>query len=239
MPPVAVVCFDLDDTLCVHQLPDRAFYRRAFGRAGADPPFTPAQLRAVGDQRIGPAGSLPEFFTSLFRAAARRVDCGVAPDDPLLVAAGRHAADVAAETAVGFRDGAERALGVAGDRYRVALVTNGRPVTQRSKLADLGIADAFDRILYCHPETGHPPKPDPAPFEAVAAAFDVSPAECVVVGDGHAADVTGAHRAGARSVWTPVDRPHEELPTDPEPAPTRRTTELGRVPALLRSLDGT
>lgn len=238
MPPVEVVCFDLDDTLCVHGLSDREFHRRAFDRAGADPPFTPAQLRAVDDERVGPSGTLSEFFTNLYRAAARRVDDDARPDDALLVEAGRHASDVADESGVRLRPGAERALGAATERYRVALVTNGRPVTQHSKLDDLGIADRFDRTLCCHPETGHPPKPDPAPFETVASWFGVPPEHCVVVGDSHAADVTGAHRVGARSVWTPVDRSHENPPADPEPAPTRRTTDLGQVPALVQSLDG-
>lgn len=238
MPTVEAVCFDLDDTLCVPALSDGEFHRQVAARAGVDPPFTPGQLRAVPDREIAESGSPAGFYTNLYRAAARRHDAGIDPDDPLFGVLGGHASDLSAETGVETRAGAERALTYAREHHHVALVTNGRPETQARKVREEGFTGAFDRILCCHPDGARPPKPDPEPFEWVCDEFGVAPAECVVVGDSLAADVAGAHRVGARSVWTPVTRPHEDLRAEPEPAPTRRVEELGEVPAVLRELDG-
>lgn len=238
MPPVEVVCFDLDDTLCVPALSDGEFHREVAARAGVEPPFTPAQLRAVGDHEIVESASLSGFYTNLYRAAARRDDAGIDPADPLFEALGDHASDLSAETGVEARVGAERALEYAGEHHRVALVTSGRRETQLEKVRELGIEDEFDRILCCHPDGAHPPKPDPAPFESVLAAVGAAPEACVVVGDSLVADVAGAHRVGGRSVWTPVDRPHESLPDDPEPAPTRTVRRMSELPEELAALDG-
>lgn len=237
MPPVEVVCFDLDDTLCVSALSDQEFHDEVAARAGVAPPFTPAQLRAVPDETIAASESLSGFYTELYRAAARKHDAGLDPEDPLFGALGDHASALSAETGVEFRPGARAALDWAGERYRVALVTNGRPETQLRTVRSLGVTEQFDRVLCCHPEAEHPPKPDPAAFEWVCAEFDAAPAACVVVGDSLTADVTGAHRAGARSVWTPVDRPHDDLPATPEPAPTRRVEAPSELPAVLGELD--
>ena len=45
--------------------------------------------------------------------------------------------------------------------------------------------------------------------------------------------MTGANQVGLDSVWVPFDRPHEDLPGDPDPAPTHRLDSLTELPAVL------
>lgn len=237
MPSVEVVCFDLDDTLCVPALSDETFHHRVAERVDTRPPFSAGQLRGVPDDAIEQPATTTEFFTNLYRAAAERYDAEVEPDDPLVERLGEAAGELSAAVGVEFRDGARRALEFAHDHSRVALVTNGRPETQSPKLRQLGIADEFDRVLCCHPGGACPPKPAPEPFEWVCSDFEIAPETCVMVGDSHPADVVGAHGAGLRSVWTPTNRPHEAPPGDPEPAPTRRIEAMARLPGVLSEMD--
>jgi len=66
------------------------------------------------------------------------------------------------------------------------------------------------------------PKPHPAPFRRALDAVDATPERSVYVGDSLEADVAGANDRGMTSVWVPFDRPHEDLPADPHPAPDHR-----------------
>lgn len=232
-----VISFDLDETLCLSEKTDREFNAAVFDRAGREPLFTVEQLRSVDSEEIAPSTNLPEFYTNLYRAAARKFDLGITPEASLLEELGRYAGEVSAETGITFRDGAPTALEYARERYAVALITNGRRDTQTAKLEELGIADAFDQTVFCHPETGDTAKPAPEPFERVIRAFDADPDACVHVGDSHPVDIVGAHRAGFHSVWTPVERPHEDIPTDPDPPPSYRINTLGELPRVLRALE--
>jgi putative hydrolase of the HAD superfamily len=193
-------------------------------------------VRAVPDGAVEQPATT-EFFTNLYRAAAERYDAEVEPDDPLTERLGEAAGERSAAVGVEFRDGPQRAFAFAHDHYRVALVTDGRPETRPPKLRQSGIADEFDRVPCCHPGGACPSKPAPEPFEWTRSDFGIAPGTCVVVGDSRPADVVGAHGAGLRSVWTPANRPHEEPPGDPEPAPTRRTEATARLPGGLRETD--
>jgi len=77
------------------------------------------------------------------------------------------------------------------------------------------------------------PKPDPRLFLAVVAEWQLDPAHVVVVGDGLAADIAGAHAAGMRGVL--VHRAMNPSNTDADEAivPDADLTEIAAVPALL------
>lgn len=223
------VCFDLDSTLCVSEQSDADIHAAVFDRVDPDPFFAPADVRAVDATELPTAHSDREFYEHLYRAICADVG-GDPAHAPALAAA---TVDVVDETAVTFRQGAREALAHVRDRYEVGLVTNGGEAAQTAKLERLGVADAFDATVFCDPGAGIRPKPHPAPFRAALSALDVSTDRCVYVGDSLDHDVTGANHVGLDSVWVPLDRPHEDLPDDPDPAPTHRLDSLTELPAVL------
>ncbi|MFB6189750.1 MAG: HAD family hydrolase, partial [Halapricum sp.] len=235
---VAAVCFDLDDTLCVSARSDAEFHAEVFDRVGVDPIVTPRELRAVPPAAIERESTgntdldgIAEFYTKLYRAAVRTAETDVSPDSPLIEALGRAAGALYDPTAVEFRAGAEATLEYVRDRYEVGLITNGTRETQTTKLDQLGIAGAFETTVFCDPARGIDGKPAREPFELALEGLSASAERTLHVGDSHGEDVLGAHNAGLQSAWAPLDRPHVEPPTDPEPAPTYR------VPSLTDLLD--
>lgn len=233
MPAVDAVCFDLDGTLCLPERSDREFLRAVFEEVGTDPLFTPADLRAIDAEDLGPAEDVTEFYTNLYRATLHEVDAPASPDDPIVEELGTAAGDLYDPAAVRFREGAADALEYARRRYEVGLITNGTRETQQTKLEALGVADAFDAILVCDPDRGIPAKPAPEPFELALNRLGTTAETTVHVGDTLGEDVAGAHEAGLRSVWVPTNRPHEEHPADPEPAPTHRIRSMADLPEIL------
>lgn len=244
MPSVDAVCFDLDGTLCVSERPDHEFNDEVFERAGIDPIFSPRELRAVDPDDVererrlrsstgDPAGGIAEFYTNLYRATVRAIDTDVDPESPLLEELGELAGDLYDPTAVTFREGAEAVLTYARERYEVGLVTNGRRETQRRKLEELGITDTFDAVVICDPSRGIDGKPAREPFEMALADLSTSAENTIHVGDSHGEDVLGAHDVGFQSVWVPVNRPHEQLPSEPDPAPSYRVESLGELRSII------
>ena len=228
MPARDAVLFDLDSTLCVSEQSDHEIHEAVFERVDVEPFFSPADVRAVDGEDIAVADSQRGFYENLYRAVAADVG-GDPAHAPALAEA---TVEVVDETAVRFREGAQRALARAREHAAVSLVTNGGEATQTAKLERLGIADAFDVTVFCDPQAGTPPKPDPAPFREALAALDATPERTVYVGDSLDHDVAGASRIGMVSVWVPLDRPHGEVPDDPEPMPTHRVdspADLKRV----------
>lgn len=93
--------------------------------------------------------------------------------------------------------GASDTLEALGQRYRLALLTDGRPVTQRRKLSLLGMAGFFETIMVTGDLGREFYKPSPEPFKRLTEEMD-SPNKgaLVYVGDNPALDVTGARMAG-------------------------------------------
>lgn len=230
---VDAVCFDLDETLAVSELSDHEFHNTVFERAGVDPLFSPADLRAVDVADLPPAENITEFYANLYRETLSRVDAAVNPESSLVDELSDIAGGLSEETGVVFRDGAREAFEHVRDRYDLALVTNGKQETQLEKLKALGVWDAFDAAVFREPDTSIDGKPATEPFEIVLSELSVSPERAVFVGDSHGEDIVGAHRAGLHSVWTPMNYEHEELPEDPEPAPTYRTDVMHELTTLL------
>lgn len=234
MPRPDAICFDLDSTLCLSTQSDHEIYEAVFDRAGIEPLFTPADLRAVDSSDVETAESDVEFYTNLYRATVRQLSDDLDVEESLLADLAEITADVVDQTAVEFREGAAQALEYARDQYdAVGLITNGGEETQTAKLRRLGIADAFDVRVFCDPREGIEPKPATEPFELALGELDATPEQTVYVGDDHSADVVGAHRAGLQSVWAPPNRPHETLPTDPAPEPTYRLASLAEFSTVL------
>ena len=85
------------------------------------------------------------------------------------------------------------------DGWRVAILTNGLPATQRAKVAALGLEGRVDAVLYAEE---HAPggKPSRAAFDAALAAIGVSSDRAVFIGDDLVRDIHGARAAGLSTV---------------------------------------
>lgn len=189
---VEAVFFALDGTICEYRDPPNELLARSFDELGVEPLFTAEAYRERLFSQVVTDETLAErreaAFASLAESAGR---------DP---AVGRRLAAVYASMR-DHRDvrplpGALDAVESLGERYRLALVSNGGPEIQDGKLDELGIADAFETVVYAGYETA--PKPEPNPFLEALYALDVTPRRVVHVGDSPRADVWGADAAGLR-----------------------------------------
>ena len=85
------------------------------------------------------------------------------------------------------------------DGWRVAILTNGLPATQRAKVEALGLESRVDAVLYAeeHVVGG---KPSRAAFDAALAAVNVPASRAVFIGDDLVRDIQGARAAGLFTV---------------------------------------
>ena len=85
------------------------------------------------------------------------------------------------------------------DGWRVAILTNGLPATQRAKVEALGLEPRVDAVLYAEE---HAPggKPSRAAFDAALAAVGVPASSAVFIGDDLVRDIQGARAAGLFTV---------------------------------------
>ena len=83
--------------------------------------------------------------------------------------------------------------------WRIAVLTNGLPSVQASKVAALDLARLVDHVLYAE-QYAPGGKPAPAAFQAAVARLGLPAEWCLVVGDDPVNDIQGARRAGLRAV---------------------------------------
>ena len=203
------VVFDLDGTLCRHDQDADEVYFGAFERAGEDPFGAPADLWAALDGAPDPQDRLG-YLRDGFGAVADRHGRRDADVDAL--ARGFDA--VVDNGAVSFLDGAEDGLAAARDRAAVGLMTNGPEHRQSTKLASLGLEDAFDAVVYA----GDMPrrKPHADPFDRTVAELSVSASSTLYVGNSLEYDVAGAQGAGLPVAWCPEDGDADAGTYDPD-----------------------
>jgi putative hydrolase of the HAD superfamily len=211
--PVDAVLFDVDDTLCRYRRSGAELLSLAFDRVGVEPFFE------VGDYHE----RYPEFAATADDVDSLREACFAAlaeerGRDPAL---GRRVAAAFADER-DHRDvrplaGAIEAVERLGADHRIAVVTNGAPSMQRRKLGGLGLADAFDAVVFAGYDSA--PKPDSEPFGRALRALSVRPERAVHVGNSLRSDVAGAHAAGVRAAWL-ADGRTTGAGTGTAPAPT-------------------
>ena len=85
------------------------------------------------------------------------------------------------------------------EKYRLAILTNGSPISQRRKLESTGILDMFE-LSVVSGEVGID-KPDPRIFDVMCEKLNVEPAECLYIGDNYVNDVLGARNAGWNAIY--------------------------------------
>ncbi len=81
-------------------------------------------------------------------------------------------------------------------RYRLAILTNNNEVQANRILQALKVQDLFDRVFTYN--SFRTMKPNPKTFREAARAMDVSPNECLVVGDRYSVDLIPAQDLGMK-----------------------------------------
>jgi putative hydrolase of the HAD superfamily len=232
-PPVALVAFDLDDTLFA----ERAFVRSGFRAvsdyllaagiarqplAGALEAAFEAGIRGrtfdhvLGEAGIEPAPDLIERLVRVYRThrwpgGGRRPDIRLYPD-------------------------ADRALArLRAEGARLGLISDGAVEAQQTKVEALGLAARLDAIILTGAWGPEFSKPHPRAFRDLAARLAVEPAACVYVADNPRKDFGGPVRAG----WRPsvrIRRPdgfHRGVPLPPDAAVAATVETLDDLPRVL------
>lgn len=94
---------------------------------------------------------------------------------------------------------AEATLRRCAGRFRLALLTNGAPRLQWSKIEGSGFARFFEQIVVSG-DFGVG-KPDPAIYRHLLERVGLPPSAALMVGNSLPNDVVGAQQAGLRAVW--------------------------------------
>jgi len=97
--------------------------------------------------------------------------------------------------------------------WRIAVLTNGLPSVQASKVKALDLAPHVDHVLYAE-SYYRGGKPAREAFEAALLALDVPADRCLCVGDDAECDINGAHRAGIRAVHVAHAGAHAAVTAD-------------------------
>ena len=85
------------------------------------------------------------------------------------------------------------------EKYRLAILTNGSPISQRRKLESTGILNMFE-LSVVSGEAGID-KPDPRIFDVMCERLNVKPEDCLYIGDNYVNDVLGARNAGWKAIY--------------------------------------
>jgi putative hydrolase of the HAD superfamily len=108
---------------------------------------------------------------------------------------------------------------------RLALITNGAAVAQRSKVERFALAELFDAILI-EGEVGYG-KPDPRVYQRALDALRVEGSDAWMVGDNPDWDVGPPQRLGVLGIW--LDRWGRGLPDDHPVRPDRVIRQLAEL----------
>lgn len=129
-----------------------------------------------------------------------------------------------------YIDGADEAMQELRKHYKLAMVTNGIPDVQRTKVRNTQLDELFD-VVVISGELGFG-KPDPRIYAETLDRLGLTADECIMVGDNFRRDVAGAQDAGIRGVWISIGRPSP----DPSVTPWLTIESLAELPARLAAL---
>ena len=195
MKRIAAISFDLDETLLYYRRSAAELLALSFETCGIDPFFSAEEYVATFDEHTGTVDSIEEVRSACFTALARErgYDPEIGSELAAVYSKNRDHRNVM------LYPGAVEVLGSLGAQYPLALITNGPRSSQMEKIAETGIDEWFDIMVFAGEDTA--PKPDPEPFEVVCTELDVPPAATVHIGNSLESDVAGAASAGLRAVW--------------------------------------
>jgi putative hydrolase of the HAD superfamily len=184
------LAFDLDDTLYLERDYVASGFRAAAAWCAATFGGDPEIIAAEFQQHFADGRSGAIFDEWLARRSLARETYLPA----LLSAYREHKPEIQPLS------GARECLVELARRYQLALITDGSPERQRSKLEGLGLADLFNIVVISDEIAPDARKPDPRPFRIAAERLGLAPARIVYLGDNPLKDFLGARRAGLGSV---------------------------------------
>jgi putative hydrolase of the HAD superfamily len=189
LDPIRAVGFDLDYTLWDQAEFHRTFFQDQAGAFGRRLGCGPRQFVLAGAAALD---QLTPAHDGLFD----RVLAQLGAWQPRLVAElverfHRHRPPMAPYP--GAREALDR-LRAGG--WRLFLVTDGYPPTQRHKVEALGLAPCFDLLVFTSELPDGHQKPSPAPFRLASDQLGLPPDQCLYVGDHPALDVPGPRSLG-------------------------------------------
>ncbi|MER3389209.1 MAG: HAD family hydrolase [Microcella sp.] len=257
---IRVVLFDLDDTLMAHTRAvdlaiERAQEIAGGGFAADDRAAVRSRWRELEERHYARylSGELDNLGQRIHRARDLHAPYGIDLDDEA-------ALGWFAEYLDGYRNNwtlfddvlpALHQLEATIDGVRFGIITNGDLAFQTDKLERIALWERLELTavrrdgsvdhatrrgrVVASGELGTP-KPDPAIFDAAAAALDVAPSSCAYIGDRVRTDAVGAHEAGMLGIW--LDRGEARNDTTAEahvtlPAGVPSIRSLLDLPALL------
>lgn len=176
-----------------------------------------AEAIVVDEQQLAAvsADAVASFAPDAYRAMIGTL-CG---DDPAAMVRieRRVRATLAGLDLFQLRPGMETLLPrLAARGLRLATVAN-QPAEALERMRRVGIADHF--AFHALSGVLGVRKPDPAIFRAAAAALDVAPARCIVVGDRIDNDIAPARALGMATIRFRVGRHARQMPRSPAEAP--------------------
>ena len=206
--PPRALCLDLDDTLLDSGPQQEAIVRTCREVAAVHAELDGLRLveangkvwesywPEIGDRWT--LGALDSASVSLeaWRRTLRTCGC---TDESVAARAAQMHARLEREAYRLFDDVHEFVAAARGAELPLALITNGHPDMQRSKLGDLGMEPWF-RTVVISGEVGLA-KPDTAIFALALSGLGVEREGVWHVGDNLATDVAGAQAAGLTGVW--------------------------------------
>lgn len=212
-PPVDIVLFDIDDTLCEYRRPGCELLGVAFDTNDTEPFFTIEDYYARYNEFSEITDSIEALRAECFAAIADEQG-----HDPGL---GRAIADIYTTERdhrnVRALPGVKETIETFASEYRLGIVTNGAPAMQAKKLGALGFDESFETIV--HAGYDAPAKPDPEPFRRALSTLDGKPESSVHIGNSLTSDVAGARAAGITSVWL-------DNGSEPDPIPDYTLTSM-------------
>lgn len=102
--------------------------------------------------------------------------------------------------------GLEAMLNMLGQRYTLAILSNGSSANQRLKLEHSGVLECFDPTLIVISSEIGVEKPEPRAFDHMSALLNIPLKRLLFVGDHPHADIKGAQRVGMKTAWMSMGR---------------------------------
>ncbi len=121
-----------------------------------------------------------------------------------------------------------KVLPILKQKYALYLTTNGNRLMQRRKMKSTGLTDCWDGVFIAQEQGVSKPKLEF--FQRVLDHANVTPDECLMIGDNLNADIRGGANAGIKTVWM---KRRDDMPADPDIKPDHTVTNLSELMELL------
>ncbi len=130
-----------------------------------------------------------------------------------------------------FLPGAEEALQVLSQKYRLFLTSNGTSRVQAGRLDSANIRQYFEKVFVSEDVGAN--KPSKMYFDRCFAQIpDFNPQQAMIVGDSLTSDILGGKNAGIQTCWVNSDRKVR----NPEIVPDYEIERLSQLDSLLMGL---